>query len=615
MNNLKEVTKKSARIYYFLFVMLVIIGGLGSAAMMISSYQFNTYQKITDSSLLIKGLYNDLLNLRVDVKNYIPYKDEKYFNEFQKKKNLIDKKLSHAKEINKDEDVKNKIDNIQNLFTEYSNHFNDLEKLTLEKKKINSALGELHFSDIEYINQIKNKSIRNKVSAMYWQLFAEVNAKRSQNIFASNSEFASLRGYLQGINSKKLKGLDANLEKISAYIGQLSILEGKISKTIQNGLDVVGPKTANYLNIEIAQEIEQKQTLIGKELVTNFNLYQIIIIVSSIFSLMFAGYLVFIISRQFKNIFENILNLAATLTKNMNHVQEISTRTAKSSEEMTSAALTQASSIEESSQAMEEMHGMTAMNLESIRVSNELAKDMKKVSEEANHSISDLVVSMQEITNSNKQIEELVNVISEIDQKTKLIDEIVFQTKLLSFNASVEAERAGEHGRGFSVVAEEVGKLARTSGEAANEIQTILAESVKKVRFIVSSNHERVEKGIEATKATQSTLLNINQVCDQVLQKNQDVLTASDEQAVGIKQINMAITSLDQTTHQTTVIAQTTSEVVDELEAEASQLSCIVNALNNLVGDSNRLENSEQPSQENVQGIRVLDEHYFSEAV
>lgn len=84
---------------------------------------------------------------------------------------------------------------------------------------------------------------------------------------------------------------------------------------------------------------------------------------------------------------------------------------------------------------------------------------------------------------SNKKITEITKVISEVAAKTQVINEIVFKTKLLSFNASVEAARAGDQGRGFSVVAEEVGNLAKMSGDAAKEISNITEE----LKYIVSS--------------------------------------------------------------------------------------------------------------------------------
>jgi methyl-accepting chemotaxis protein len=86
---------------------------------------------------------------------------------------------------------------------------------------------------------------------------------------------------------------------------------------------------------------------------------------------------------------------------------------------------------------------------------------------------------------SNDEISSIVKVIAEIGDKTKVINDIVFQTKLLSFNASVEAARAGEQGKGFAVVAEEVGNLATMSGKAAEEISSMLGDSMGKVELIV----------------------------------------------------------------------------------------------------------------------------------
>lgn len=79
-----------------------------------------------------------------------------------------------------------------------------------------------------------------------------------------------------------------------------------------------------------------------------------------------------------------------------------------------------------------------------------------------------------------KEIKEILEVIPLIKKKANIIDEIVFKTQLLSFNASIEAERAGENGRGFSVVAQEIGNLAQTSGSAAADISELIKSSLKK---------------------------------------------------------------------------------------------------------------------------------------
>lgn len=99
----------------------------------------------------------------------------------------------------------------------------------------------------------------------------------------------------------------------------------------------------------------------------------------------------------------------------------------------------------------------------------------------------------REIGASARHFADIVKVIEEIGSKTKVINDIVFQTKILSFNASVEAARAGEHGKGFTVVAEEVGKLAAMSGVAAHEIGELLSGSIQKVDAIVKDTQTKVK--------------------------------------------------------------------------------------------------------------------------
>lgn len=88
---------------------------------------------------------------------------------------------------------------------------------------------------------------------------------------------------------------------------------------------------------------------------------------------------------------------------------------------------------------------------------------------------------------ANTKLGRLVGLIASIKNKTKVIDDLVFESRLLSFNASIEAARAGVHGKGFSVVAEEVGKLASMSGKAADEIRTLLDSSTQECELTSSA--------------------------------------------------------------------------------------------------------------------------------
>ncbi len=141
---------------------------------------------------------------------------------------------------------------------------------------------------------------------------------------------------------------------------------------------------------------------------------------------------------------------------------------------------------------------------EAVEVSQYIAVKGKDVVHEMLMAVNEIHSSnekiFQTIEQNNQRISEVVQVISAIDEKTKIINDIVFQTKLLSFNASLEAARAGENGKGFMVVAEEVGKLATMSGDSAKEISQSLAENIEKVKFIVNESNGSIQEQVRIGK-------------------------------------------------------------------------------------------------------------------
>lgn len=124
---------------------------------------------------------------------------------------------------------------------------------------------------------------------------------------------------------------------------------------------------------------------------------------------------------------------------------------------------------------------------------------VRKSSSVKMNELSESLSKMQTRVGSGLQeIESISSTIRQIREKAKVINDIVFQTKLLSFNASVEAARAGEHGRGFSVVAQEIGKLAALSGQSASEIEQILNDGLaltsEKIQKVSSSLTEALSE-------------------------------------------------------------------------------------------------------------------------
>ncbi len=289
-----------------------------------------------------------------------------------------------------------------------------------------------------------------------------------------------------------------------------------------------------------------------------------------------------------RSIANPILRIAGELAENSKQVAGASEGLASASGSLSELAAEQASSIEETASSIEEISAMIKNNVEKSEKSSMLSEQVKVVADKGNQSMNMLVTSMAEIIDSNQKIQELVKVIGEIGEKTGVIDEIVFQTKLLSFNASVEAERAGEHGRGFAVVAQEVGNLAQMSGKAASEIATMVKGSIKNAEKITSENKSKVEQGNNLVQETAKYLAEIGGDAEFLLKQAQQITNSSKEQSEGIAQINEAMSQLDQATQQNSATAEETASSSEQLASQAEYLKeNVVNLLFLVEGKGN----------------------------
>lgn len=281
-----------------------------------------------------------------------------------------------------------------------------------------------------------------------------------------------------------------------------------------------------------------------------------------------------------------ILEIVVSLKKTATQLTKSAEQFSNTSQQLFQSSTNQASSIEETSSSIEEITGMISNNAERSHYCVGLVKSMNESSDKGNASMGDLIERMNAISASNEKIQDLVQVIGEIGEKTAIIDEIVFQTKLLSFNASVEAERAGEHGRGFAVVAQEVGNLADMSGKAAAEISSIVKESVVKAESITNENKEKVNEGNVLVRDFATILEEISRQAKEVLDSVDSIMSASNEQATGISQISSAIGSIDKMTQENVTIASSSADSGTRLNHQAESLNRIVIELTKIVRGS-----------------------------
>lgn len=238
----------------------------------------------------------------------------------------------------------------------------------------------------------------------------------------------------------------------------------------------------------------------------------------------------------------------------------------------------QAAAVQETVAAMEEMKSMINQSGEYVSESLQSAKRVSEKTEEGAQTMRQMVDSMEAIQEANGQLQNMANIINEISTKTNVINDIVFKTQLLSFNASIEAARAGQHGRGFAVVAEEVGNLAQMSGAAAKEIKSLLDDSQKQVLQIVDITRVRSTEGQDVSKRAQKTFDEISQEIKTITTQIESVNDAAREQENGVQQTSVSMSKLDESTTRSARMGEQISSAAESLGEQSRRMGQIMKA-------------------------------------
>ncbi|WP_299179244.1 methyl-accepting chemotaxis protein [uncultured Neptuniibacter sp.] len=204
-----------------------------------------------------------------------------------------------------------------------------------------------------------------------------------------------------------------------------------------------------------------------------------------------------------------------------------------------------ASAIEEMSSAVQEVANSTTAAAGSAQAAYELASDgvtVMRGSIETVHNLSEDVGQLNDLINrlniSSANISNVVNVINDVSE----------QTNLLALNAAIEAARAGDHGRGFSVVADEVRTLAQRTQASTTEIDTIIKQlqaEVAQADNMVAASKIRMDETLSSSEKMQSALEEINTSVSDISQMSTQIATAAEEQVAVITDVSRSVAQID----------------------------------------------------------------------
>ncbi|MBV4476390.1 methyl-accepting chemotaxis protein [Pseudomonas sp. COW3] len=211
------------------------------------------------------------------------------------------------------------------------------------------------------------------------------------------------------------------------------------------------------------------------------------------------------------------------------------------------------------------------------------ASDARGLAEDGQHVVDRSIKAMNQLSNmlsaSSSNIESLNSKTVNIGQILEVITSISQQTNLLALNAAIEAARAGEAGRGFAVVADEVRNLAHRTQESAQQVQTMIEELQVGARESVSTmtdSQRHSQDSVEIANLAGERLNSVTQRIGEIDGMNQSVATATEEQTAVVESINVDITEINTLNQEGVENLQATLRACSDLEQQASRLKQLV---------------------------------------
>lgn len=592
-----SISKRIISGYVVFFIMLMAITVFVITQNVMSLSRADTLGANGDSSTNINKALSIFLNARVGARvmmmsdSYSPDVYNSTKAQLDDALNFLNNGLALAEKYGMSQ-RKQLLSNTIPLVTKYSDTVTLLDEANARRKANKDglpALGREAMTALDALLSHESEIFRTSMAAGASNLadtYDSLNELRNIEFEFYNARLLSTKlSYLNDITTYEsiIESLNKVKDFIRTYSADLPASRKQDATAVLTAMDVYSAafdshrdilsQTEFYTNLcistyeEVYSALEQADTVANQDL-TNTIDKVLDSATSSLYTVIILMVLALIINIALA--LTIIKSITKALKSSMEKLKAATDNVITSSSELTSAANSlaqssteQAASIEETSATMNETTSMINQNNQNTHQAVELAKNSDASASMSVAQAEDMIEFMKKLNSSSDQISKVI----------ATINSIASQTTILALNASVEAVRAGEAGRSFSVVAEEVRNLAQQSTLAVESTTAIIRENI-----------ELSKQGMESSKEVGNTLNEIHTGSEKVAQLLDEIATASDEQAHGVTQVNIAMSQMEKVTQSIAAVSEESAAAASELYNQASILEEVTSELGTLIG-------------------------------
>jgi len=283
--------------------------------------------------------------------------------------------------------------------------------------------------------------------------------------------------------------------------------------------------------------------------------------------------------KSFKSMVEKLRQQLGEIGEGVNILASSSSEIMASVTQMASSSVETATSVSETTTTVEEVKQTAEVSNQKAKAVSENAVRTAEISSEGTKAIANTIEGMNKIRQQMTAIAAMVVRLSEqsqtIGEITASVNELAEQSNLLAVNAAIEAAKAGEQGKGFTVVAQEIKMLADRSKEATSQVRNILRDVQKSISSAVMATEEggkAVDEGLKLTTLTGDTIKTLSESVTEAAKAAIQITASSQQQLEGMDQVVAAMENIREASMQAAAGTEQSVESVNELQKVGQKL-------------------------------------------